>query len=138
RRAAVPPKATGPAETTKSARPTKAAATEDTEVAHLGCLLRLGQRNALDRLLAGLAQDNGINLRVRLDVLQHAGELLHVVRNRLAGQLEQDVMLLQSGLGRCRILDYVLDDQALSLGEVELIDQRAAGPIEADAEARLL
>ncbi len=90
-------------------------------------LFFLGQRQALDGFFLPFPQHDRVYLAVGLDVVNRADELLHIIGNRLAVELEENVVILDSPLGGRAVGDHLIDDQSLSLREIELIRQGFVG-----------
>src|SRR5262249_58556948 len=72
------------------------------------------------------------------DVGEQLLVLLHLARHGLAVELEQDVVGLQTGLGGGGVCLHFLEDKALVLRQVEVLNKRGRRLDETSTEAGLV
>jgi hypothetical protein len=99
-------------------------------------LRRLGQFHPLHLHLLALAQHHQIDLRAGLHLVDPADEVLGAVADRLAGELQDDVVDLQPGLLGGRPLDHRGDRDAPVLLQAQLLREQRGHLLHADAEPR--
>src|SRR6266545_4993487 len=87
----------------------------------------LGQGHVLDGFALALAQNDGIDLGASLEVIERFEEFARLAGDLLAAEFEEDVVVLQAGLGSGGTRLDVVEHQTLVLGQIELLTEDVAG-----------
>src|SRR6185295_14232602 len=98
-------------------------------------LLPFRNGNAFDRLLLALADDDDVDLLVLLQIADHLDGVARLTRERFAVEGQKDVFRLDAGLLGGRVLDDLRDNDALALGQIELLDDYLVRLLDGDAES---